>query len=277
MTELQQALLAGAIDYAGLFPPARLEMDQAVANYRRYLAGEHRWALGRFVCPVGRLEEFAAARRHGGEAWHIAAVASGEPHEEAAAIARFNQDHYGRALVDSIEARTPAAAAVHTRVAASSGLQCFCELNPSSPEFASTAAAVRQAGAHAKLRTGGVTPDVIPSPDAVALFLETCHSLGLAFKATAGLHHPIRGLYPLTYEPDAPQALMYGFLNLLVASAAVLAGADRPRLLAILTAEDPWPLAPDPRPLAASPLRRFFLSFGSCSFEEPLACLPPLP
>ena len=44
-----RTLLRGAIDYAGLFPPAQLSMAEAVANHADYLASGDAWALGRFV------------------------------------------------------------------------------------------------------------------------------------------------------------------------------------------------------------------------------------
>ena len=44
-----RALLERLIDYAGTFPPATLTRDEAIANYRRYRAGEHSWMLGRLV------------------------------------------------------------------------------------------------------------------------------------------------------------------------------------------------------------------------------------
>src|SRR5262245_52201803 len=52
-----RALLSGVIDYAGLFPPAKLPMTEAVANYLRYRESEEAWMLGRFVCPAARLKE----------------------------------------------------------------------------------------------------------------------------------------------------------------------------------------------------------------------------
>ena len=48
----------------------------------------------------------------------------------------------------------------------------------------------------------------------------------MAFKATAGLHHAVRGRYPLTYEPASPTETMYGFLNLGVAAALLHAKAN---------------------------------------------------
>ncbi|MGH9477425.1 MAG: hypothetical protein ACRD1C_14040 [Terriglobales bacterium] len=276
MTEKQVALLRGAIDYAGLFPPARLEMEPAVENYRRYRVEESSWALGRFVCPVGRLAEFAAARRSGGGIWPIAAVGSGEAHEEASAIARFNQDHYGRSCVEALEAKTPDGSAVRARAGASGGLQVFCEISPAAAEFRATATAVREAGARAKLRTGGVVPEAIPSVEAVLSFLLVCLNLGLAFKATAGLHHACRGLYALNYGPRAPEATMHGYMNLALAATALVAGEGGAAAEHLLASSDVEELSLESWSVEQIEAgRRLFVGFGSCSFEEPLQCLHP--
>src|SRR5262249_55389421 len=77
---------------------------------------------------------------------------------------------------------------------------------------------VKAAGCFAKVRTGGVKPEAIPPVAEAADFIRAVASRRLAFKATAGLHHPIRAEYPLTYAPDAPRAVMHGFLNLFMAA-----------------------------------------------------------
>ena len=55
-----RALLSGVVDYAGLFPPAQLPLDQAIRNYARYRQEADAWMLGRFVIPVSRLLEWDA-------------------------------------------------------------------------------------------------------------------------------------------------------------------------------------------------------------------------
>src|SRR5690242_4950736 len=57
-----RALLANVIDYAGLFPPARLSMDEAIRSYAHCRQGPDRWMLGRFVCPAARLAELSKYR-----------------------------------------------------------------------------------------------------------------------------------------------------------------------------------------------------------------------
>jgi hypothetical protein len=143
-------------------------------------------------------------------------------------------------------------------------------------------AAVKSLGARAKARTGGITADAIPSADAVAAFLHACVDAGVGFKATAGLHHLVRGEYPLTYEPRSPTATMFGFLNVFVASAWALHGASHDVLRDILeersaaafTVDATGALCWRERCLTAEQLvrarRSAIASFGSCSFSEPL-------
>jgi len=94
------------------------------------------------------------------------------------------------------------------------------------------------AGAFAKARTGGVTPDLFPSPERLLAFLRAAVDEGVRFKATAGLHHPLRGSYPLTHAPDAPRGVMFGYLNVLLATAVLRAGGSDEEGLAALVESD---------------------------------------
>ena len=81
--ETLRCLLAGIIDYAGLFPPASLGMAPAVEEYARQRAAAEAWMLGRFVLPVGRLDELeehaASLWRSGGAApWRLSVLAPGD-------------------------------------------------------------------------------------------------------------------------------------------------------------------------------------------------------
>ena len=100
-------LLDGLVDYAGLFPPAALPMDAAVANYARYRESSEREMLARFVLPVARLEEFVRAASAlppaaASTAWPLAVLAGAR---DAAVIAAFNRDHRAQWYVDTIEAK----------------------------------------------------------------------------------------------------------------------------------------------------------------------------
>jgi len=139
-------------------------------------------------------------------------------------------------------------------------------------------------GAFAKVRTGGLMPEAIPSSEALADFLRQAALRRIPFKATAGLHHPIRSVRPLTYAPDSPCASMHGFVNVFVAAAFAWQGAERDVMRDVLSDADAGAfqfltgaLRWRGRSLAVAEIqsarRDFAHSFGSCSFEEPVADL----
>ena len=141
-------------------------------------------------------------------------------------------------------------------------------------------------GEFAKIRTGGLTPEQIPSVPAVAAFIRRQARERRPFKATAGLHHPVRGAYPLTYEPDSPRAVMHGFLNVLLASAFAWQGHEN-LVESILAEQDPaqfrfmdelaiWRGSELTTGKIVTARRDFIHSFGSCSFEEPVHDLQTL-
>jgi hypothetical protein len=74
-----RALLAGIIDYAGLFPPAQLLLDQAVRNYLRYRQEPESWMLARFICPAAKLEQLANLLEEsaGGSGFVLSVLAEG--------------------------------------------------------------------------------------------------------------------------------------------------------------------------------------------------------
>jgi hypothetical protein len=110
---------------------------------------------------------------------------------------------------------------------------------------------VAELGARAKIRCGG---EHVPSLDELAAFVRGCKERGLPFKATAGLHHAVR------------QNGAHGFLNLLAATVfneEALAEEDGEAFRVTETAFV-W------RDRSAPPSRGLFVSFGSCSFFEPV-------
>ena len=288
------ALLRDSIDYAGLFPPAGLGMSEAVANYASYRTGPHAWALGRFVVPAGRLVELEQATEGllpPSNGWRIAALLGPDATRELEAIGEFNCRHAaegaGAAAVDVVEAKADSAEAAERLLARIPGyLQPYIEI-PVSGDPAPLATAVGRAGGRLKVRTGGVTADAFPSATDLARFLRAAVQAGVPFKATAGLHHPLRAEYRLTYEPGSACGTMFGFLNLFLATAFVSAGMDDAAVERLLEERDRQALRFDAggvewrgRRIDLETLRRTresgIVSFGSCSFTEPIADLQSL-
>lgn len=290
------ALLAEAIDYAGLFPPAALDMPGAVAEYASYLESADRWALGKFVVPAARLEELAdvaratRADRDGAYApartWRLSAVFAADVAGEMERVNAFHHAHgaTGRgwsARVEAIEVRAQSADDVRAFAAAiPPEIDRFIEV-PVSGDVGPLVRAIGSANAFAKIRTGGTTADAFPSSDDVARFLSACVTEGVRFKATAGLHHPVRGEYPLTYAPDSARGTMFGFLNIFLAAAFLGAGESETVAGAVLDERRAdafrfddhhvsWnghTLSIDQLAVARAGTIR---SFGSCSFREPI-------
>ena len=283
-----RALLTGLVDYAGLYPPAELPMRPAVENYARYRAGEFRWALGRFVLPVSRFAEFTEASTgllpQSGDPWRLSALVDAANFKvELSDALDFDERHTLGAAVDVIEMKASTAAVMDHAVAArEEGLEVFIEI-PLDPDPAPLLDLVHARSLKAKGRIGGVTPEAIPSSSLVSRFLARCTERGLDFKCTAGLHHPIRAEYALTYAPHAPRALMHGYLNLFLAAAFLQFGVPAAAAEEILNETDikAFDLSPTGvtwrgNRLSAEQVARSrhkALAFGSCSFDEPIADL----
>lgn len=278
------ALLEAVVDFAGLFPPASLSMPEAVAEYGAAATGPDAWMLGRFVVPAARLDELSATLVTGpaAEPWRVSAIVRDGSEEDAGAVARFNHAMSGRARVDSIEARPQSPAGIEW-LARTFGehFDVYVEVAPG-PDAERWLAQVASAGLRGKVRTGGVTADAFPPAADLAAFLAATVRLGLPFKATAGLHHAVRGPYRLTYETGSAAAPMYGYLNVLLATAALESGARLEEAEALLQRTEAGGLAFDEEGVqwgqsrfsrdALQSLRaRRLLSFGSCSFREPAA------
>ncbi len=305
MTSRFSRLFTHAIDYAGLFPPAGLAMQPMVRNFREYALGPFRHWLGRLMIPWDRLDEFRAKRLalaapdQGDSPWRIGCLlpefqADSQAHWMRAhdAVSEFNRGQ-SRAqdphtVIDSLEFPCKRADSLATACSTiGRELSVFVEIGWDQPPDAMVSAVV-QAGWQAKIRTGGVTPEAIPPPARVAQFLRLANSRHVAFKATAGLHHPLTARRPLTYEAGSPQGSMFGFVNLLLATAlATDSQAPMDSIIDLLQEQDAtairwhadgvdwqgheldWAELEQTR-------RSRFVSFGSCSFVEPVEDLAAL-
>jgi len=278
-----RALLANIVDYAGLFPPASLDMPTALRNYLEYRNESASWMLGRFVAPISRLEELQTEldRLSPDRAVAISATAGADVDGDIAAARAFNRSNAGVARVEVIEARLSSPEAIeHAAAAARGELELFAEL-PLVPDPKTLIDAVGRSGIAAKVRTGGTTPDAFPSAANVVRFVRRCLEAGVRFKATAGLHHPLRAEYPLTYAVAAPRGVMFGYLNVFVAAALIRNGLDDATAERVLNERDRNKFEIDGdtigwegHSLTAEELCRaregFAVSFGSCSFREPV-------
>jgi hypothetical protein len=297
-------LLDSVLDYAGLFPPAKLEMAPTVANFARYRRGGDRWMLSRLIVPVTRFPEFVAAADpllpktadvEGDEPWPLSVLVAPASDRQIVAdlerIERFNarmEDRefsraHGRAAIDTIETRATTPHEIDRALEyVPDDIFAYFEIaTDADPRGLIATMASLDAGA--KIRTGGLTPDAHPTPEQVARFLKICRAAEVPFKATAGLHHPCRHL-----ATDVG-CMQFGFLNVFVAGCMLWNDdrMDEKEVEQILVEERAAAFEFGPTGLAwrkrflkfdqiAEARERFAHSFGSCSFDEPLADLRAL-
>lgn len=295
MTDALRRLLDGVIDFAGIFPPAALSMDDAVDSYLRYRSGDEEWIQDRFICSSTRLTDLANSltARDIGEPISVSVVgmAPSDPSEwgdslvhDAGAMTRFMEIVGESADLEGYEIRLPGVGHLDEYLRdlrSFNQVEVYCELPPAAGFADALGAIADTEWLGAKLRTGGLEAAAFPSSEIVATFIQQCVQLEIEFKLTAGLHHPIR-----SYR-DEVKGKMHGFLNVLSATALLEPNdLSRQEMETILECEDPAQFVFDDEGLKfgewtadlddIDSARDLFIGFGSCSIEEPLSDLKAL-
>ncbi len=291
-------LLAGIIDYAGLFPPAKLSMPEAMRCFASHRAGPESWMLSRMIVPVIALDDFDAhcggvlPTQHREEPWLLSAIAApatdpAKLDRDLERIERFNDHHAqpsrGSVRIDSVELRAENGEEIDDALdVIPDSCRVFVEI-PAQRDPRGLIAALSGTGAAAKVRTGGPSPESFPSPRDLARFIWSCAMAEVPFKATAGLHHPLRRA-----SATVAGAVEFGFLNVFIGAAlAHHQRIDEHELARVLSEEsiEHFAMKDDRlgwngRSIAIDDIETaresFALSYGSCSFEEPLEDLKSL-
>ncbi len=282
-----KALLSSVVDYAGLFPPAKLSLREAMANYAQDQMASHRWMLGRFVLPASLLNEFEQLLpTFPLKQWSLSAILSRELEPEIERVRSLN----GRNEIAVTALEFPPLPPTEIERVLSrlpAGVDSFFEI-PLSANLEPYLAALQHTSASAKIRTGGTTIDAFPTITQLCRFIFSCAEAQVPFKATAGLHHPLLGNHRLTSEPDSPYSVMHGFLNVAVLAAFVHQQKLTPEEALQVLKQcfiDGFQFKEDSiwwrdRQLNITEIEEarqsFFRSFGSCSFQEPIDDLKEL-
>ncbi len=294
--------LTQIIDYAGLYPPASLPLEEAFRNFVRYQNDPEVWMLARFVIPAQRFTElsqlaaqvfpskgvlsFSALGRGGNSAQEFFKNLA----LDILDINTFRETHGSSVLVDMFETAVPASelndpsrsdelVTKAANILHKERLMPFFEASfgdgweGRAQTLIGSLQKLNNVGF--KLRTGGVEAEKFPSPEQVAWAIAVARDAGVPIKATAGLHHPMR------HHDESVKTKMHGFLN--VFGAGVLAyvnGLGSQDVRAILEDEDPvnfkfdetgfrWKSFAANNDQITDARKKGLLSFGSCSFDEP--------
>ncbi|PSQ76021.1 MAG: hypothetical protein BRD35_07360 [Bacteroidetes bacterium QH_7_62_13] len=288
-----QTLLGEILDYAGLFPPADLSLPRAIQNYADYREEREAWMLSRFVLPVRRLSDLTPFQRHfsGEDPYRFSVLGTGGNDQDAflnaldrdlEVIDAFDEEYGGRAEADIMEVPIPSSLIGSARADVASFLEAvdqhIVEAGTAQLDFffelPLRAEAVDQLPAICAAVADHNSAQAVPARSAA--LITACRDAGVPFKATAGLHHPIR------HYDDGLDTEMHGFINIFAAS--VLAAehrldADQVRAILAEDAANNFRFEKEAfswKELGASiegirhTRQHLALSFGSCSFEEPV-------
>jgi len=280
------ALLSGFVDDAAIFPPATTPLPEALTAHRRHAAAWYGNLLGPLLISDTRAHELVRLLEADPQAapLPVTVVVSGgagalDPALTwAATTATVSLGSIEIALRDEDDlARN--ARRVATMLAGSLPVDvlAFVELpravDVSESSWMRAAEMVAESGHRLKFRTGGETADSHPDEPEFAGAIASALDLEVPFKCTAGLHHAIRNTAPGTgFE-------QHGFLNVVLATRAILDGADTGDVVRVLADRDAVACAAACAAMSADEaarLRRWFISVGSCSIDEPVQDLVEL-
>ena len=289
-----ERLMLGVIDYAGLFPPAKLSMHEAVESYCDYRSGPESWLISRFICPASRLMELEQElARVETECVPLSVVGtSGRDigefeaglEKDVAEMNRFEDAAGPKCEIEAFEVRAPSTSDLEAVVRDLEGfgdIDVFVELPWDDGLHDGLVALAESEWLGAKARTGGADAAAFPSAEALSRFIRDCLNLDLPFKLTAGLHHPLRHVNRQIGVEE------HGFLNVLCATAMAesheLNSAEIEAIL-LETAPNAFVFGESGfgwNDFGASiedieSIRSLFVSIGSCSVDEPLDGLEDL-
>jgi hypothetical protein len=252
MTQSFRAFMEKIIDYAGLFPPAKLPMKKAVANYNRYRECQDAWMLSHFICPAAKLGEFEESVEElikEEKPFLISSLGRKTEkierfleciQEDVTVVGQFTERNAGKVVVDVFEFCLPpglssqperleeeldvARKILIQHAIPSNSVTVYYEI-PLSPDWQEDIDSIVHAisrlnrspvkntlTAGFKFRCGGVKADQFPSVEQMVCCITTCRDAGVRLKLTAGLHHPFR------HFNESVQTKMHGFINIVTAA-----------------------------------------------------------
>jgi len=242
-----QRVMNGLIDYAGLFPPAKLPLDQAITEYISHFSDQKKWMLGRFIIPISQLSDLEKFIPKFNDIGILKlSVLGGQSNsgkefleqikKEISIINEYRKKHVGKITIEVIETKLPSTSPSENvmtsviEILNSNNLEHYHEF-PELPYVGINYATNEDEGdwddkitptikmisklenAGIKLRCGGIVKDAFPSVEQVAAMIQNCSIYQVPLKFTAGLHHPIRH-HSSDYDTE-----MHGFINMFSASA----------------------------------------------------------
>lgn len=259
-----RAAFTALLDDAAMFPPGNASPADALSGHLRHRAAWYADLIGPLLVPARGWDSFLAAH-----------AAAGEPPVTVVLIGTSSLPPDVPASVTVAGFELPVSDVPLPSVP--EGRRLAAELS-SGPGGERVLAAVGERAAAGdpvvvKVRTGGMTRDAFPSEETLAGVLAAAVAARAPLKLTAGLHHAVR------HTASDTGFEHHGFLNVLLATLQTVDGQDAGAAAVTLAIRDPAVLLShlnEPAGVRLVAARRWFVSFGCCGVEEPVADLVDL-
>lgn len=306
MKKTLRKLLTRTFDYAGLFPPAKLNLTDAFQNYMEYWRSPDNWLLRRFLCLASHLDQLerigleypdidqyldvsvvARAGKNAAELLELLdadldgirrfgsnPAATPKPTIDLKLPPDFDESLLIR-ILDKVSKASKDIGPIVAYFEAKATPDLLERVVKPLAKWRSFDDYYLYVGGY-KLRCGGEEATLVPSAEQVAHAIACCRDhAGLDLKLTAGLHHPLR-----RFDPGL-QTHTHGFINILMAG--LLAKSERhiteAQMVEIVRDEDAASFSfaddacgwRDQRVSLAemADLAPLIVAIGSCSFDEP--------
>ena len=282
------------IDYAGLFPPADLEIKTSLENYAKYIQSKDKWMMSKFIVPVSSLNDitYNIIKMFSEKYPIILSIISNDIYNDIESIKKFSQINSKTIIFSTYESQVLDISRFSTnlldiyKLSEREGLrlESFYEILSDDnwvSKMNETVSIISKFNTECKtnigfkLRCGGVKSHMFPVVENIGHAIIACRDANVPMKFTAGLHHPV------SRYSESVKTKMYGFLNIFVGGMiAHKFNLKNEQLKEILLDENPKNFIFDTNGLhwksysisnieIAKYRKESFISYGSCSFNEP--------
>jgi hypothetical protein len=310
-----KSFLETIIDYAGMYPPAKLPFDEAFANYLEYLQDDYGWMISKFVLDsktIQKLREFVEKNDTGRNKISLTVLLEKENSEtdlkkniedELREFSDLTASLKEQIQIDSFEFKIPEDMILKNstkevsylldlvsetvRSAMQKPVFIFYEGKSEKRYIKLLIDALAQHNSKSynsglKLRTGSTELNPMPDVADIVFAIRTCLDREIPMKFTAGLHHPLRHF-------DSPSGKdVHGFFN--VFAAGIIAFRHNISdfgLMEIINDKDAndfiftdeyfsWKDWKISIEEITGARKNLVTAFGSCSFDEPVDDLKKL-
>ncbi len=286
--------MSGLIDYAGLFPPANLELKPSIHKYSNYIQGNDYWMMAKFILPASKLNDLSdemMAKFSKDNKLRLSLISS-DFSKDKTELMKMMGAYSGSILCTTVESKVIEIDQFESmyeksriaRTVFDHSIQIFYEIDKTPNWKNGVEQLVKQLSElnenyglndGFKLRCGGVEQEHFPSPEECAIAINTCRDYDVPMKFTAGLHHPVR------HFSESVNTKMFGFFNLFIGGMlAYKYQLNNDLLVEILEDEHPENFIFSEDGMSWKDLKlsnteidqlrkSSLISYGSCSFNEP--------